>query len=50
MSSAAGWFALLLIVLGFCMTFHRYLTGRIVGLVLVLGPAVLLLADDWLHR
>ena len=49
LSDSVGWFAFLSIVLGLCMTFHRHLTGRIVGLVLVLGPVVLLFADDWIR-
>lgn len=49
MSDAVGWFALLVVVLGVCMTFHRHLTGRVVGAVMVLGPIALLFADAWLH-
>lgn len=49
MSNAAGWACLVLIVLGVAMTFHRHLTGRIVGAILIVGPTALVLADDWLH-
>jgi hypothetical protein len=49
MSDSAGLLALLCAVLGVMMTFHRHLAGRIVGVVMVLGPLALMFADDWMH-
>jgi hypothetical protein len=47
--SAVGVTWVVLLLLGIWMQWHRQLTARIAGVVLIVGPTAMVFADAWLE-